>query len=466
MVASAFVSPLALSFGGMEWARPPGLWALVLPLLLLLVARLRTRPPARATGTLSLWRQVVGETTPTGAAARPRPPLSLWLAVLALVVGAVALAGPRFRASAAAVEWTVVVDHSPSLSLPWTGPDGAPDPAGRTRLGRGLDEGEALLAPLLAPDDRVRWLSSARPPLELAPGERPPAAWWAPPPWFAPSPTWTLHDLPGTLWVTDVPPAFPPADAGYVAVGGGAIPGPVGVSGRDLVLWDGAALREEPGAVGERRVAVVPGPDGSAVPPLLADLFREWAAGRGFTVLAPPGPAPAGMVLELAPLGEGPAGSPVTAGRDGWFLTGMVADVPGGGTDEDAGSDPAARSWLGTVGAAGGTVPLVEASPGGVRVAWRGDALRAAGDPAAFAVSWSRLFDHQVLPPAGIVPLAERRAAGAAASHPPTVPPRRAEARAAHLARGDRLHAWLAAASALLALAAVSAGLLRRSSTA
>ncbi|MEW6071455.1 MAG: hypothetical protein AB1726_02525, partial [Planctomycetota bacterium] len=58
-VASPFAPLLLLP--ELAWARPAGLGALLLPLLLLLAARSRRRPPARATGTLALWRRAEAE---------------------------------------------------------------------------------------------------------------------------------------------------------------------------------------------------------------------------------------------------------------------------------------------------------------------------------------------------------------------------------------------------------------------
>lgn len=436
------------------WARPLGLFALLLPIGLLLASRLRSRPPTRPTGTVELWRQVTGSAEARQHRMRRRIPPAVWCAAAALVAGGFALAGPRPTRGSEGVMWTVVVDHSPSTALPWRDEAGVADEPGRSRLRRAYDEGRRLLEDRLERADRVRWISSARASLELPAHQWPDEEWLAAPEWFTSAPRWELHRDAGTLWITDTLGAAEPRDAGFVAAGGGAVEGPVGSEGRDRIDWRDGALVTVPDAIGERRVLLGHGPAGEEVPPRLARLFRHWAAGRELTVLEPAGTPPGAVALRFVPMpGTGPRGD-VEGGRDGWRARGAALLEPAPATF------PASERWLvaDEIGDAGST--LVDAAPGVVRVAWR-DLDEPAGDPAAFAVSWSTLFDGKLLPPAGIVPLEERRAAGEARVREPEIPVRRAAQRERARARDDRIDAWLSGIAALLALVAITLGLLR-----
>jgi hypothetical protein len=448
------------------WARPLGGWALLLPLLLLIASRLRTRPPTRATGTVSLWKQVAGCSDARRDRFRPRFPLPVWLAAAALLAGALALAGPRLPRAVGGVVWTVVIDHSPSVGLPWISGEGEADERGRSRLQRALEETRELLDELLEPGDRVRWISSARPSRELPAGEWPDAAWLALPPWAAPPPDWKSYREAGCLWVTDGIGEVETRDAGLIAVGGAAVEGAVGLDGGKRIDWIGGELVEHPGETGERRVLLGHGEGGARVPELLAAIFRHWASARGLTVLEPEGPAPPGVGLRLEPFvggGGGVGGSgggsdasrPIETGRDGWSARGLVPlelASPEG--------YPLERWLIEAEEEGAGGLCLVAASPGLVRVAWS-TMEEVEGDPAAFAVSWAALFDAWILPPPGVVSLEERRAVGEPRTRRPEPPRRRGEMQQRAEAGDDRLDAWLCALAALLAVAAVSFGLLR-----
>ena len=76
------------------------------------------------------------------------------------------------------------------------------------------------------------------------------------------------------------------------------------------------------------------------------------------------------------------------------------------------------------------------------------------GDPAAFVVSWSELFDAAVRPAPGVVSLAERAAAGPSLVRPPSASPAPVV---------GAVHPWplvsvLAASAAALALLALLLG--------
>jgi len=426
------LAELAQLGSGVALARPFGLLALVLPLALFLLARRKRRPPVLATGTFALWRQVTSAARPSAARRAGAPP-AVWLAILALSLGAVALAGPRPVFEEPPRRWTVVVDRSPSMALPLA--PGRPGTRRDTALALLADE----LGRVAGPRDRVRWTARGRESLDLPPDALPPRAWLEAPAWFQAEPDWRLSDEPGTFWLTDAPPEEEALFAGCVASGGELVPGPIGSDGTTLLEWDGVQLRRRPGPA--RRVAVVSAE--GVRDAFLADLLAAWAAERGFGFgrSAEGGASVPALVLELG-AGDGDVVPFRAGGR--WRITGRAGS---------AGVLPALESgavWLIGTDPAGAEIPLVVGEPGRVRVAWV-ESEPPGGDAAALAVAWSRLFEAWVLPAPEVVPLDERRAVG-----PRTV---RAASPAAPVAAAPRppgYDAWLACAAALAALAAAS----------
>jgi hypothetical protein len=421
-----------------EWTRPEWLWALALPLAVLVLARLRARAPALATGALELWSQVARERPDDARRVRGRVPPALWLVALALALGVLALAGPRAARAAAAPRWRVVVDRSPSMTLP---------AEGATRLERAL----LVAAP---------WIDARRrdgEPLDWYAGDLAPDAPPAPAPPRAPlvpvaEPDWARWDAPGTLWISDRDPGVARAHAGLAAGGGAAVPGPVGARGTTRIDWDGTQLVEVERALEPPRVCV----DARAgpLPELLAELLDAWAATRGVRVDAPD---PAQLARELAAAAF-PRGAAlwvrtsdrareraVEAARDGWSARGRA-----GSAARSADAHGALETWLAGRAlddAAPEELALVSAAPGRIEIAW--SALDApAGDPAAFAVSWAELFDRALLPAPGVVSLAEREAAGAPRFAAPSPP------RALPQPGGPRFDAWLALGCLVAMLAA------------
>jgi len=416
------------------WTRPLGLAALALPVLLLLLARWRAVAAPRATGTLAIWREVQRERIRArGTAQRRLPPAATWLAAGALLCGALALAGPEPARRAAPRTWTLVLDASPSTSLPAPG-------VGVSRRERALDAALAGLAARARPGDRVRWRRSDGAELELALGERPTGAWLAA---SGPElePAWL--DRPGTLVVTDAPPAARLESAGWYASGAAPEPGPVGVVGRDRLDWDGERVVRVGGAAPERVVAL-----GADVPAVVRRIVAAWAGARGLSVDGP-GAERSGEVALRVERDE-PAGAPareLALARDGWSARAEGAGLA-------AGALPGERTWLAAHGQPAGT-RAVAAAPGRVRLGFR--ALdEPAGDPAAFAVSWAELFDGAALPPRGAVSLGERLVAAEAFERPPRPLPSAGDAAPAG---GSPLSAWLAVAALSLGVAAVSVGL-------
>lgn len=425
------------------WTRAPGLVALALPVVLLLVSRLRTRPPTRPTGTYALWRRIAGAAPAEARANRPRIPLAVWLLAAGLAAGAVALGGPRLERPEGPRQWTVVVDHSPSTALAWRAEDGPGSSAGDSRLERALAAAADWVDEHVRAGDRVRWLSAAREPHDALGPEPPPRRWQLPAERPVERPDWTLNDRAGTLFVTDRAPDPRPAEAGWFASGGAAVHGPVAVDGRDRLDWDGEKLVRVPGAIVPGCVAL----PAEGVPAPLRGIVAAWAASRGLDVAAA---EPDDCALAIVAARGTPDATPVTCARDGWSAR---ATTTAGGLEVPAAVRSVER-WL-----TDGERALVLASPGEIRLGLL-TMEEPAGDPAAFAVSWSRLLDRYALSPPGVVVLDDRRPAGEASSREPAPPPAASDVGAQ---RAEvPVDAWLAAVSALFALAAIGAGLLGR----
>jgi len=421
---------------GIEWTRPAGLAALVLPLAVLLLSLRRARPAAVAVGTLALWRAVRAVRPRSGARRRRRIPLERVLMVLALALGALALAGPRRPRAAAPLVWRVLLDRSPSLFLEHTDAAGRPS-GGGSRLDVALAR---LRAAAAAEGARVElWLEEQG--AWRALGADPPQG--APRP-ALPEPRWRVHDQPGAVWLTDREPEPAPRFAGVIASGGGPVFGPVSSSPATLEVWDGERIRAAARS-DEPRVALA-----DDVPEELASFVRAWAQERGYAVEARPAArepgaagAPGDADVELVVRGVAPEASDVhgvSARGAGWSLGGEAAAVPLAG-----GSEVALEPWLRADAGAAGSLTVVASGPGVVVQGFR-TLDPPGGDPAAFAVAWAALLDGALLPARGVVALDERLPAGPSVWRPPA----RAELAAAP---PERLPAWLAMAAAALALA-------------
>ena len=375
---------------GFYWARPAWLAALALPLAVWWLAR-RPRPPAEtATGTLAVWRAVAAEALP--AAARRRAP---WLLLAALCLGALALAGPR-TPRAREAPWRVVVDRSPSMHLPVNGLGTAAD--GPTRLERALELAEAELERRSARERRYLAYDGVE--FVAAEGAGLPPAWRRAPALPHPEPDWACIDFSRTLWVTDREPATAPRQAGLVLSGGDLVPGPAAVAPDGTLLdFDGQDLRPSGARAAPRALWI-----DAAVPDPVRDLAELWAVERGLALA--PGPDPGSAALAIAGLPSG-ARERIAAGRDGWELD--VTALPGGFPRARASPasdfELAATPWLAE------PVILIQSAPGRIELAFD-ESTEPRGDPAAFALSWSALFDACLLPPREVVPVAERLAAG------------------------------------------------------
>jgi len=368
----------------LEWVRPWGFAGLLLPLVVLILTRLPGRPRTVPVGSFEIWRSLGEENRAQGARRQRRIPLDRWLLVVGLTLGAVALAGPERAQEPPSSELHVIVDRSPSMYLEHE--------AGGTRLERAL----ARVREFASGD--VRWVDATRP--GLGRFRVFPAAWLLAPAVDRDEPAWSEFDVPGRLWLTDARPAALPRHAGYAAAGGAEVYGPVASDGTTRYDWAGAELVEVPSGVTRPHVALT-----GEWPELLREFVRDvWAPERGVSVHSA---AREGCVLELrgAPPGAREETSAEVA-RDGWSAS-VRARSAGAPLEADG---RALEEWLGANTVSGRSV-LLSAAPGLVCSALV-QMDEPSGDPAAFAVSWSRLFDEHLLRAPGVVPLAERIAVG------------------------------------------------------
>ena len=313
-----------------DWTRPLGFLALLLPVALLVASRSLDRPAAMATGTLDIWRRVLAARPPPARGARRRIPPAIWLLAAALALGALALAGPR-RPVESRRALRVLVDARPSTALAL---------GAGTRRERAVEAARRWIGDHLPAGTEVAWL-------ERADG-------------FGPE-----DDRSDALWVTDRAPEPPPERAGFVASGGDAVPGPIAVDGTTRYDWDGERIVAVPDGAPRRRVAVEGSPPGP-----IAGVLAAWAGARGFEIGSEPGGAPVALAVRTA---AAPPERELAVGRDGWEARAKVG-----------GSLPALPAWL----ADGAGRALVVSEPGRVESAIVAlDDPR--GDPAAFAVSWA-----------------------------------------------------------------------------
>lgn len=462
---------------------------LVIPLVLLLLARLPGRPREIATGTLRIWRELSKEHRARTGPSQRRFPTWLLFALGALLLGVLALAGPRAEQRLLPRRWTVVVDRSPGMGLPWLGTDQdvtvAPTDA-PTRISVALKRLKAHLLEAGTDGDSVTWRAEGREALTLSLGDLPPLDWSLPnrsP--FGAAPQWDRFAQAGALWVTDRRPSVDRGKATLILSGGAAVSGPIAQVDDEVLLWSpstsqqagttttgsaagGALILLSSNQAGEGGVAVPP------LNPLLEELVRSWARSRGLrevrsvhlgedlsdveradalsdpdVVLVIDSPrVPGGErsfdlqepLLWASGTTSPPEPSPVWPGPPSeWALTvrwRTAATVNDKGQRVDG-------------------LALLSSSPGWAR--FHINSLeKPGGDPAAFAVRVAGLLDEALLPPPGVVPVGARRDAGQPGTVPGEPAPQEFLLGAVNRSGWDP---WLAGMAAFLALLAI---LLRR----
>lgn len=399
--------------------------AAALAALLLWLARRGEAHEAWWSSTLDLLRPVA-RPPPAARGARLRPPPDAACAAAALCAAGLALGWPQAGAERGPRRWTVQVDASPSLYLPWAADGELPESGAPTRLERALDRTAAELERVVARDDRLLWRRVVDGRVQVHEGRACPPPWLEPPEVPQAPPPWEALDLPGHLWVSDDLHDPPPRSARAILSGGAAVPGPVAALGRGRLTGTPGGLQVDAEAYPAPRLAL----QGIALSGALARVLDAWRAARGVEPATGP---PAELVLALATT-ERAAELPRRAAGPGWTWEFSAASGPLQGTP-----------WL--------------ADEHGTLVAWTAGRIELAGlptgepqgDPAAFAASWSDLLDGACLAPPGVVSTAERAAAGAPRVLGPD--PLEAPATPRPPARAPALLALLASALAATALA-------------
>lgn len=416
----------------LEWARPGWAWSLLVPLGWLVLARFGVKPRVRASATTRLWRELASETGHGTVSMRLWRSPVLWLVASALTLAALALAGPRRAQAEAPVTWHVVCDPSPSTAVPFLAGDSESVRGEPTRIRRAAASAANLLQELWRPGDRALWSWGGAEPVLVEGPELPREAFWLAE--RAPFDGWGAFDRGDCLWVTDRSPSPAPQRAGLAASGGAAVPGAVAWKAGARLDWDGANYVEVPDAAPAGRVAVM------GLPRPLLELSKVWAAARGLTVDAADAtddsqPAP---LLTIASVSVGAEEVEAVIGRDGW--SGRARGAP---SDTGPGS-----AWLTTLDGV-----WVSCAPGRIELMLSSlDALE--GDPAAFAVSWSELFDSALRAPADVFARLDRESAG----EPHLQRPAHDRSRGEGPPAAASTDSWLALGAGLAAVLAVLAG--------
>ncbi len=417
-----------LLWNAIEWTRPWGFVALLLPLLILLLARQRGDPHRKLTGALEIWRRVDAQ-LPAARGQRERIPPGTIPLLAALVLGTVALAGPRIPLPPTRSTWTLVVDRSPSTHLQHE--------AGGTRLERALLEARKVLDEIGSEGDLVRWQSPQRPSLLLPMREEPGAEWLRGEAWTQ-APTWSSWREAGCIWVTDREPTVAgaadgsPTDfsrnlgsAGLVASGGAAVAGPIEIGPTHQVRLESGELQTIKMAWQRPFVEL----RGTSVPEPIERMLGVWCDERGLELRRSLNgtdweaikSSKAALQWIVAPP-DGPTRA-VVSGRDGWIAEGAYVPVSPPDpmrerswdiwlADSDDGSFDNGRSGSGW---------LIAKAPGLIWSSWV-EMQEPGGDPAAFALSFGELCDRSALAPEQVIPLAEREAAGGGRTAKPKVP--------------------------------------------
>lgn len=394
----------------LEWLQPGGLVLVAWIVPLWFYLRRKERPVRLPSGTLALWKQVGSGGMQEAEHTSPRLSWRAWCWLLGILAGGLAVATPRLPEGTAPELQRLLLDRSPSMFLPLE--VGGTETRYESALRRALGDLDERGVPAAA---RI-WMTRG---VEDVPGERPPVAWSKPP--LRPQ-TELDPALASDADLTLITDRERENLGGLFASGGAAIPGQIGEWQGRAILWNGTSLVEG-GTQDARRVLRQ-----ADLPSALGDLVDFWMLERG---LHPAENAAESSLILRMDL-DGPP-TAFEAGRDGWAVRGQAVAL------ESVGS-----TWLrDEAGRALVTLP----GPGQVLVGLR-ELEPPRGDPAAWAVSWSRLLDRVLLPRPTWVSVEERAAAGASSSRSVPGVPQKGAGEPAPVA------AWLALLSLLLGLGA------------
>ncbi len=414
---------------GWSFAQPLALLALLAVPILWWRARAAGRGEPQWTGALVLWRRVAQEAVPLDARERRGLPLSVFAALLAAVLGSLALAGPQHsREGAGASRWTLVLDRSPSMFLPLQSGSNAP-----TRIERAVELAVAACEREGVAAQAREWSTWAFDGVHVARGERPPQAWLLPDWGPGGSLPWTQLDQPDHVWVSDCEPEFTPLAAGRIHCGASAVAGVVADLGPRCLVWDGREVSEQDWSAPRAGLWIEAG-----VPEDLAILARLWAAERALEVVNESRAACLSLTRAEFPADEPPIAGKLVAEQ--WSIPASVSGALAAGRSSD---------WAEFEDLQGRRSPAVQWRPGEVRTCVSALSAERA-DPAVFALAWVALFDAARLPVPGLVGVAERAKTGPLRVDPPKAAGRASKASVQNLAP------FLAVLASALALAALA----------
>jgi hypothetical protein len=250
---------------GIEWGRPAGFLLLLWIAAILWRLRRKDAPRILATGTLKIWRSVLGEGATVAAETRRRIPPRAWLWFVGVLASALAIVDVQGRRAPQAPLHVFHLDRSPSMYLHLE-----PD-ADKTRYASALDATLEWLDEQSIPDTSREWRTSAGSPVR---GAHPPATW-------ATTPYPAHAEVPADLYedeqLTVITDHSRDSRSGLVASGGASAPGQIAERDGHSLNWDGRLVR--PGApLSDRRVAA-----GETIPDDLTELLRIWSDERGYS---------------------------------------------------------------------------------------------------------------------------------------------------------------------------------------
>jgi hypothetical protein len=208
---------------------------------------------------------------------------------------------------------------------------------------------------------------------------------------------WNRFDSGDCMWLPTSGGGAAPRLAGLPELAFEAVPGPAALLRSGKCLWwePGSEMAERELPLGAAPATVLLQGAALAVGTPIGDVALAWAQSRGLATSREASVLNAVLHLEgMDDLAPRAVSLGARLGRDGWNAQGTWMD----------GEAVSLEPWI--------------ANDGRVIIGWRPGYIRVglaalsepSGDPAAFAVSWSNLFDRAALAGAGVVSVAARMA--------------------------------------------------------